>query len=99
LLYGGLGNQLFKLFAASKLIEDGFATPVDIDVSWYEHKKPELAPNAEYQLGNVVNGRQFTQTTIKSKTIFNLTNQIRAKRKSFQCRFESDRGGPNGCSP
>jgi hypothetical protein len=34
MLYGGLGNQLFKLFAASKLVEDGFATSVSIDVSW-----------------------------------------------------------------
>jgi hypothetical protein len=86
LLYGGLGNQLFKLFAASKLIEDGFATSVSIDVSWYEHKNPELAPNATYQLGNIIDGHQFTQTTIKSEAIFNLTNQIRAKLTSPQLK-------------
>jgi hypothetical protein len=86
LLYGGLGNQLFKLFAAAKLIEDGLASSVNIDVSWYEHKNPHLTQNAEYQLAKVIDGHHFTQTTIKSKTIFNLTNQIRGTLNSSQLK-------------
>lgn len=79
MLYGGLGNQLFKLFAASKLVEDGFANSVNVDVSWFEHKSPELSPKADYQLSSIIDGLQFTQTTIKSRPIFNLTQEILAR--------------------
>jgi len=76
LLYGGLGNQLFKLFAASRLIEDGVASSVSIDVSWYKYKGPESSSAAEYQLSRIIDGLQFIETTIKPKKIYSLTQEI-----------------------
>jgi hypothetical protein len=86
-LYGGLGNQLFKIAAACKFLESGLISRIIIDKSWYEYKSANLhSENADYQLGGLIDQVNFFETKFSSRRQYHFVSSRISELTEFQAR-------------